>query len=934
MSAAGSPNVIDRPPWHALPSEEVCARLHSGPAGLSAAVVVERRQRYGRNELPAPRPTSVARIFLRQFLSPLVYILLAAAVISLFLGDFSDAGFIVGVLLVNALIGSVQEYGAERSAQALRALSVTKALVLRDGRTHEVDATELVPGDAVLLDAGNKVPADLRLLGDGSIEVDESLLTGESLVVSKSASAVVAPIAVVAERQNLAFAGTLVTRGRVQGVVVATGRQTELGRIADSLSHTESQRPPLLQRMDRFSQRIAIAVAGAVVLLGGVSLLRGSSLSSVFLLAVALAVSAIPEGLPVALTVALSIGARRMGRRRVIARRLVAVEALGSCTFIASDKTGTLTQNQLQARRVALPGGAEATLSDATSSEANPAQAGAQLVSAAHDQPRVQRLCTAAVLCNDGVRERRGDTWVEHGDAVDVALLRLGQAAGLDAATLAHDLPRRAALPFDPEQRFAATLHAQGDHSYVAVKGAGERLLSMCATMATPDGDVPIDAAALTEQAHALATGGYRVLAIAGGALTLGERAASPLTADDLRDLVFLGFIGMIDPLRPEAGAAIAACQAAGVQVAMVTGDHPATALAIARELGFAEHVDQVVTGATLAEVSARGEAAVDALVRSARVFARVEPTQKLQIVQSLTRLGHFVAVTGDGANDAPALRAAHIGVAMGERGTDVAKETADLVITDDNFASIVAGIEEGRISYANVRKVIYLSIASGAAEVLLFVLTTAAGLPAPLWPVQLLWLNLVTNGIQDVSLAFEPAEGHELKRPPRSPSEPIFDRLMIERASVTALVISLVSFALYASLLRRGYSLLAAQSSTLLLLVLCENIQAGDSRSETGSLFRLSPLRNPLLFLGTGTALSLHIIAMYLPGLRDILHLQPVSPRLWLLLLALALSLFVVTEIHKAWLRARHRRSVRPGSDRPEPAQGADSNRPRQPPR
>ncbi len=906
-------HVVDKETWHTRSGQEVCDELATPSSGLTAAEVEERRRRYGRNELPRSRPTPLLRIFLRQFLSPLVYILLAAAAISLLLHDLSDAGFILVVLAVNALIGSVQEYGAERSAQALRALTVPRALVVRAGQTHAIDAADLVPGDRVVLEAGDKVPADLRLLGEGSVEADESLLTGESLVVSKSAHLILPPETPVAERKNLAFAGTLITRGRAQGVVVTTGLGTQLGRIAASLVQTENQRPPLLLRMDQFSQRIALVVAVAVVLLGGVSLLRGNSLSSVFLLAVALAVSAIPEGLPVALTIALSIGARRMGQRRVIARRLVAVEALGSCTFIASDKTGTLTQNQLKARRVELPGGGAAQLEDL--SPANPTSGPGQPPPQAlrgddRDRDRWLRLCTAAVLCNDGFCGPRDGAWIEHGDAVDVALLRLGWAAGIDPVALQRQAPRIAELPFDPELRFAATLHQWDDGHIVAVKGAGERLLPMCTTMAGPEGELAIDAAGLSAQAHALAAQGYRVLALASGRLPPSKLAGSPLIAADLQGLCFLGSVCMIDPLRPEAAAAIAACQAAGVQVAMVTGDHPATALAIARELGFAERPEQVVTGATLAAASAGGESAVDALVRSARVFARVEPTQKLQIVQSLGRLGHFVAVTGDGANDAPALRAAHIGVAMGQRGTDVAKETASLVITDDNFASIVAGIEEGRISYANVRKVIYLSVASGAAEVLLFVLTTAAGLPAPLWPVQLLWLNLVTNGIQDVSLAFEPAEGHELQRPPRSPREPIFDRLMIERVSVTAAFMSLVCFALYAFMLRRGHSLLAAQNAVLLLLVLFENIQAGDSRSETGSLLRLSPLRNPLLLVGTATALLLHVSAMYLPGLRQILHLQPVPLSQWLLLLGLALVLFATTELHKAWLRARRRRA------------------------
>ncbi len=888
--------------FHSLSAEQVLSRLSTRSRGLSASEVKERLARYGRNELPRPKPTSLLRVFFRQFLSPLVYILLFAAAISVALRDFSDAGFILVVLCVNALIGSVQEYGAERSAEALRALTVSKALVLREGEDHEIAAEELVPGDLVIVEAGSKVPADLRLISDGGIEVDESLLTGESLAVSKAAAVVLPVDTAIAERRNLVFAGTLVTRGRALGIAVATGGQTQLGRIAASLSSADSARPPLLVRMDRFSGRIALVVSVAVVVLGGVAVLRGSSLGSVFLLAVALAVSAIPEGLPVALTVALSIGARRMGQRKVIARRLVAVEALGSCTFIASDKTGTLTMNQLMARTVALP------LREARHVNGQGNQPSGSIDLPSEERPQVVRLCTAAALCNDGFFGLRDDRWVHHGDAVDVALLVLSHRAGVQHAALELSHPRIAEIPFDPEHRFAATLHRHDQALLAVVKGAGERILPMCTRLASPSGDVGIDLAQLEAQASTLAAAGYRVLALAQGEIDLGGQAAADFSAVHLRALTFLGFVGMLDPLRPEAKDAIAACRAAGIQVAMVTGDHPVTALAIARELGFAESEDQVVTGLRLAQAAAQGEAAVDALVRDARVFARVEPTQKLQIVQALARLGHFVAVTGDGANDAPALRAAHIGVAMGERGTDVAKESADLILADDNFASIVAGVEEGRVSYANVRKVIYLSLASGAAEVLLFVFATAAGLPAPLWPVQLLWLNLVTNGIQDVSLAFEPKEGSELQKPPRSPGEPIFNRLMIERVSVSALLISLVTFGLYAWMLRAGYDLAAAQNGALLLLVLFENIQAGDSRSETTSAFRLSPLRNPLLLIGTASAQLLHIGAMYIPGLRDVLHLQAVSLRQWLLTLALALSLMVVCEAHKWLLRRRQR--------------------------
>jgi Ca2+-transporting ATPase len=891
---------------HALSLDDVCAALETSATGLSSAEASARLTRFGRNELPQGEPPSVARVFLRQFLNPLIYILLAAAAISTVMRDWSDSGFILAVLVLNAVIGCAQEYSAEKSAQALRALSVSKAYVLRDGEDHEIDATELVPGDLVLLEAGNKVPADVRLISNGGIDVDESLLTGESLTVSKTPMTVLAADTPLGDRVNMAFAATLVTRGRAHGIVSSTGLGTQVGRIASSITTSDAAKPPLLVRMERFTRRIALGVAVAVVALGGVSLARGSSIGDVFILAVALAVSAIPEGLPVALTVALSIGARRMTRRKVVARRLLAVEALGSCTFIASDKTGTLTMNELTARKVLFPSGVTC---DITGQGVKP---DGEILVREEARSLLVRLSVASVLCNDGFLGLRDNAWVHHGDAVDVALLTMAAKAGVNRATVEAESPRVAEIPFEPEQRFAATLHRTVGLLQVAVKGAGERILPMCSRMATPAGDVPLDASMLEMKANTLATGGFRVLAIAAGSVDLGGRELTAFGPDALTGLVFLGFIGMIDPLRPEAKASILACQAAGIQVAMVTGDHPVTALAISRELGFADRPEQVVTGSVLERAEAQGDHAVDALIRDARVFARVEPSQKLQIVQSLIRIGHFVAVTGDGANDAPALRAAHIGVAMGERGTDVARESADLILTDDNFASIVAGVEEGRIAYGNIRKVIFLLVSSGAAEVLLFVLTTAAGLPVPLWPVQLLWLNLVTNGIQDVALAFEPGEGGELKRPPRAPREPIFNRLMLERTLLSALVIVVVCFLAYRWMLTQGWQLHQAQNGVLLLLVLFENIQAGNSRSETASLFTLSPLRNRLLFLGTIVAQLLHIVAMYTPGLRDVLRLEPVSLRQWLASLGLALLLFLVSEVHKIFIRRRMLKDVR----------------------
>ncbi|MBI4951544.1 MAG: HAD-IC family P-type ATPase [Myxococcales bacterium] len=884
---------------HTLGAEQTCAALDSSARGLGAVEAAARLARFGRNELPRALPVGVLRVFLRQFLAPLVYILLAAAAFSAVMRQWSDAGFILGVLVVNALIGSVQEYGAERSAEALRALAVLKAYVIRDGEDHEVQGEELVPGDIVLLEAGSKVPADVRLLSTAGLEIDESLLTGESNAATKASAPILSSDTPVADRVNQAFAGTLVTRGRAHGVVVATGPRTELGRIASSLASADTAKPPLLVRMDRFTKRIALGVGATAVALGAVSVARGGAVGEVFTLAIALAVSAIPEGLPVAITVALAIGARRMGHRKVIARRMIAVEALGSCTFIASDKTGTLTLNEQSVRRLLLPGEEPC---DVTGQGVAPE---GDVTAPPEARPLVRRLGEAAALCNDGFLGLRDEVWVHHGDAVDVALLAMAARAGVHVATLEASCPRVAAIPFDPEHRFAATLHRKADTLHAVAKGAGERILAMCSRMATRGGDVALDAAALEAQADALALGGFRVLALAAGPIEL-DPAAADFGHEHLVGLVFLGFVGMMDPLRPEARASVAACRRAGIEVAMVTGDHPATALAIARELGLAERPAEVVTGSSLAKITARGVEAVDELVRTSRVFARVEPRQKLEIVQSLIRLGHFVAVTGDGANDAPAMRAAHIGVAMGKRGTDVARESAELILTDDNFASIVAGVEEGRVAYANVRKVIFLLVSTGAAEVLLFVLTTATGLPAPLWPVQLLWLNLVTNGIQDVALAFEPAEGGELGRPPRPPREPVFDRLMLERTLVSALFMALVAFFAYRWMLAEGWHLATAQNGVLLLLVLFENVQAGNSRSETASLVGLSPLRNRLLLVGTVVAQLVHIGALYAPGLRDILHLEPVPLVQWLATLGLALGLLVVAELHKVLIRRR----------------------------
>jgi magnesium-transporting ATPase (P-type) len=895
---------------HALRAADVLRELKSVREGLHPRDAAARLRHHGPNKLPAPPPTSIFRVVLRQFASPLIYVLLAAAAVSGALGDFKDAGFILAVIVLNATIGALQEFRAERSAEALRSLVAARAHVLRDGEEREIGAEEVVPGDIVVIESGVKVPADIRLVS-GSLQIDESLLTGESVASLKRPDAALAKDAPLGDRVTMAFAGTMVAKGRGYGVVVATGLSTELGRIAFTLSSAESAKPPLLQRMDRFSRKIALAVAVAVVALGGLMLTRGASIHSVFLGAVSLAVSVIPEGLPVAMTVALAIAVRRMSHRKVIVRRLAAVEALGSCTFIASDKTGTLTMNELTVQRVLLPGSSPWEVTGAGSEPS-----GSVLVPpGAEETERVnlERLCTSAALCNDATVAMTNGSWTSNGDSVDIALLVLAEKQGLSRAAAETRAPRQAALPFEAERQFAATVNATPGGLQLSVKGAGERVLAMCTRMATEEGERPLNREKLEAQTNELAAAGYRVLAIATGNGKLDDHG--DVDSECLRGLVLLGFVAMIDPLRPEASGAIRACRDAGIEVAMVTGDHPVTAFAIASTLGIAATDGPVLTGPSLKEASSKGQAAFDEIVGRTRVFARVEPQQKLDIVQALIRQGHFVAVTGDGANDAPAMKAANIGVAMGQRGTDVAKETADLILTDDNFASIVAGVDEGRIAYGNVRKVIFLLVSSGAAELVLFTLSIVTGLPLPLYPAQILWLNLVTNGIQDVALAFEPGEGGELGRRPRSPREPIFDQLMLWRTALSAAVMGGISFAGFRWMLEQGWALEDARNVLLLLLVLFENVQAGNARSEKRSLLRLSPLRNPILLVGVIFAQLLHIAAMHTPGLRDVLNVKPVSWELWLVLLGVALSLFLVVELDKLARRLFIRRRVPPST-------------------
>lgn len=908
----GRDSLAERP-WHAAGADEAVSALATdAESGLDPEEADARAERYGPNTLPSRGRDSLFTLILRQFRDPLIYVLLIAGIVSFFIGNVSDALFIAAVLILNAGLGTYQEYKAASAAEALEQVITIVAQTVRGGERRRVDSEELVPGDIVEVESGSAVPADMRLLKAKNLRADESLLTGESTPVEKDADEPVAEDASTGDRATIVHAGSTVISGTGRGVVVRIGALTEVGRIAEALTEDE-QVAPLVIRMRRFTRMIAFAIVGFILILGFAQYLRGASPTELFLLAVALSVSAIPAGLPVAITVALSVGANRMARRNVIVRQLPAVEGLGACTVIASDKTGTLTQNRLTVRRIRPVGstGADIELSGAGDSAQGHFTRDGDPVDVSEedwldDLIVSGTLCNAAHVSGDGGDGDGDDGRLQaNGDMVDVAFLVMAAKCGLDREDLLERHEEVGEIPFESERRFAAAFHRHDGAVLAHVKGAAETVAQMCNA----------DTEAVLDRASDLASEGYRVLAVARGKVS--EDAAKAGDDSVLDGLTLLGLVGIIDPVRAEVPEAIAQCRDAGISVRMVTGDHPSTALAIARQLSFAKQGDDAVTGDELARLRANdndedgddgrggGEdddsAAVAERIRTAPVFARVEPLQKTRIVSALRDSGHFIAVTGDGVNDAPALRDAHIGVAMGQSGTDVARNAADLILTDDNFASIVHGVEEGRIAYDNVRKVIWLLISTAVAELILFTLSVAFDTPMPLTPVQLLWLNLVTNGIQDVALALEKGEPGVLKRKPRRPDEPIFNRLMIEEVLTSGLYMGLVAFAaFYVFFETMGLGEFEARNLLVLLMVLFENVHVFNVRSETRSAFKIPLSNNRVLILGVLLAQGVHIASMFIPGWNRVLAIAPVDFLTWLALLGITLSKFLVVEAYK----------------------------------
>ena len=867
--------------WHTRDSLEL-AQVHGVDTdhGLLAADVAARALRHGPNELLARSRPGPLALLAEQFKDFMVLVLLAAAVISGVIGDLTDTLVILVIVVLNAVVGFVQSWRADKAMAALQQMAAARAMVLREGQLQSVPSRELVPGDIVQLEAGNHVPADMRLFESARLQVDESALTGESVTVAKHTAALQPEDAqALGERLNMAFKGTIATHGRGRGLVVATGMATELGKVAQLLDQ-EDRTTPLQRRLAAFGKRLSIGVIGICVVIFMVGILRGETPLLMALTAISLAVAAIPEALPAVVTVLLALGARRMVDVHALVRRLPSVETLGSVSTICSDKTGTLTQNRMHAELLVADG------QSWTPAPGNPVS-------------DVQReALTAAALCNDA---RPGDApgiWL--GDPTETALVAAAAVAGVDKTALELAAPRVQEQPFDSERRCMTTFHRQAQGLVAYTKGAPESVLPRCESQWSPGGEQALDRAAVLAQADALALQGMRVLVLA-------RREHAVLPAADASEgvesqLQLLGLIALIDPPRPEAAQAVAECLAAGITPVMITGDHPATARAIARRLGIVtSDAAPVLTGQDLTRLD---DAALRERVAQVQVYARVDPAQKIRIVEALQSLGQYVAMTGDGVNDAPALKRADIGVAMGQGGTDVARESASLVLLDDNFATIVAAVREGRRIYDNIRKFVRYAMTGNSGEIWTLFLAPMLLLPIPLLPIHILWVNLVTDGLPGLALAAEQSERGIMQRPPRAPGESLFAHGMWQHILGFGLLIGGLCLGVQAWAIASGHAHWQTMVFTVLTLSQMAHVMA--IRSETDALWRIGLFSNRPLVGAVLLTFLLQMALIYVPALNPIFKTEPLSPSELAICIGAALVVGLAVEVEKAWRRRR----------------------------
>lgn len=885
--------------WHAEDTTTVLTTLGTTADGLSQEEATDRLSEYGPNRLPeAPTRGPLVR-FLYQFHNVLIYVLMVAGAVTAALEHWVDASVIFGVVILNALIGFIQEGKAENALKAIRQMLSPNAMVMRASRRTTISAEELVPGDIVLLQSGDKVPADLRLLRAKGLQIQESILTGESMAVEK----ITEPVdeqAVIGDRRCIAYSGTLVTHGQGTGMVVSTGAETEIGRISTLVSEVESVMTPLLRQMAQFGRWLTLAILGIafITFIFG-TLIRDYGLAEMFLAAVSLAVAAIPEGLPAIMTITLAIGVQRMARRNAIIRRLPAVETLGAVTVICSDKTGTLTRNEMTVRTVCT--GAHLFELSGTGYDPHGSITLSQQDVLAEEQPLLMDAVRAAVLCNDASLEQKDSEWLVYGDPMEGALLVSALKAGLNLDLETKSYPRTDLIPFESEHRFMATLHHSHDSdAFIFLKGAPERVLEMCAWQKSLEGDQPLESDYWLQRIEEMAQQGQRVLAIAAKPVSVEQKELD--FADVENSLTLLGLFGLIDPPREEAIKAVQACDRAGIRVKMITGDHGATARAIAGQLKLA-NANDVLTGQEL-EVMSEDELRL--AVQEVDVYARVNPEHKLRLVKSLQEQGLIVAMTGDGVNDAPALKRADVGTAMGHNGTEAAKEASEMVLADDNFASITHAVEEGRTIYDNLKKAIIFILPTNGGEALIILAAILLGFhQLPLTPVQILWVNMVTAVTLALSLAFEPPEQNVMSRPPRKPHEPMLTLNLVWRVAFVSVILMGGTFGLFLWEMEQGASIEHARTVAVNTLVMFEVFYLFNSRYISAPVLNWAGLTgNRYVLIAIAILIVFQLTFTYLPPMQTLFGTTEIGLGIWLRIFFVSSSVLFLVELEKAVVR------------------------------
>ncbi len=863
--------------------EDVFETLKSSKKGLSNKEANKRINVYGKNTLPKKKKDSFIKIFLKGILDPIVILLIVTIVFSLIIKEKNDAIAIGFIILVDLILGAVQEWKAEKNADSLSSIIKVKVNVLRDGKETIIDSDELVIGDVMVLDSGDKISADARIIESHNLTVSESVLTGESINIVKRAG-VIKENDSISGMYNMLFAGTTITTGRALAIVTKTGIKTEVGKIADKVANTKDEKTPLTIRMEKFSKQITLLIIFIAIIITILLFYKKISGQEIFLSVIALSVSAMPEGLPLALTMALTITSNKMMKKNCLVKKLNSVESLGSCTYIASDKTGTLTVNEQTAKKIVFPSGKTFDV-EGTGYNFD----GKVITKTEEDESLVKEIATLGYINNESVLEKKDDGYTYYGDSIDVAFKALGKKVDIDVS----NIETIGMIPYESENKYSAVFYNIEGTNYASVKGSLEVVLDFCKTE---------NKSKIISQNESLAKEGYRIIALASGKLNNLEKK-DDYDERDIEELEFKGLVAFIDPIRKDTKKSINECKNAGINVIMITGDHPLTAFSIAKDLKLCDSYDEVAIGEDVNNALMRGKDEFDKFVKCKKVFSRVTPLDKLEIVEALKRSGEFVAVTGDGVNDAPALKSANIGIAMGS-GTDVAKETADMLILDDSFSSIVEGIKEGRCAYSNIRKVSYMLLSCGLAEVFFFCLSILFNLPMPLVAIQLLWLNIVTDGLQDFALSFEKPEEKIMKESPRKTTDSLLNKELLLVILISGLTMGIIVFIVWNNLLKSGIDINVARGYIMTLMVFMQNIHVLNCRSEKASTFKISLRKNlwiPVVIMGS---IILQIIVMEIPMLSSFLKTVKVPLNEMIKLLGFSLIILFVVEIYKVFKR------------------------------